>query len=132
MKPKISMVTLGVSDLRRALAFYRDGLGFPTHNYAEGDDFIMFRLESSWLALHPREAILKELGVDTPGPAAFSLAHNVGSKPDVDEVYAQALAAGARPLKPPSEAFWGGYDASFADPDGFMWDITYNPFTELT
>lgn len=132
MKPKISIVSLGVSDLRRALHFYRDGLGFPTHNYADGDDYIMFALEGTWLSLMQRDDALKDL---PPGSAAFAsvgLSHNVPSKAAVKEVYELGLAAGATSLKPPQDAAWGGYEAGFADPDGHVWDIAYNPFTDLT
>jgi len=132
MKPKISIVSLAVADLARALAFYRDGLGFPTHNYADNDDYILLRLDGAWLALLPRAAALREL---PPGAALFStvgLSHNVASKADVDAVFGEGLAAGAVAVTPPREAPWGGYEAAFADPDGHVWDIAYNPFTDLT
>jgi uncharacterized protein len=131
MKPKISIVSLGVSGLT-ALVFYRDGLGFPTHNSSKGDDCIMFALEGVWLALHPRGQALKDL---PPGSLSFSsvgLSHNAPSKAAVNAVYETALAAGATALKRPQEAHWGGYGAAFADPDGHVWDIAYNPFTDLT
>ena len=129
MKPKLSIVGLRVAHLGRALAFYRDGLGFPTHNYADGDDFILFALEGTWLALHPRPAGPAGL---PPDNATFWLSHNVASKAEVDAVYQQGLAAGAAPLTPPRDAPWGGYEASFADPEGNVWDIACNPFTDLT
>jgi len=129
MKPKISIVGLRVADLGGALAFYRDGLGFPTHNYADGDDFILFALEGTWLALHPRPAASKD---PAPADAVFWLSHNVPSKAAVDAVYRQGLAAGATALTPPWDAPWGGYEASFADPEGNVWDIACNPFTDLT
>jgi catechol 2,3-dioxygenase-like lactoylglutathione lyase family enzyme len=133
MKPKISIVSLGVSDLGRALAFYRDGLGFPTHNYTPGDDYIMLALEGAWLSLVSREiGLTKDL---PPGAQTFSsvgLSHNVPSTAEVDAVYALAISAGATPIAMPREAHWGGYEASFADPDGHVWDIAFNPFTDLT
>jgi catechol 2,3-dioxygenase-like lactoylglutathione lyase family enzyme len=132
MKPKISIVSLHVRDLPRALAFYRDGLGFPTHNYADGDDYCMFKLEGSWLSISARDDALMQL---PDGAARFSsvgLSHNAPSEAAVREVYAEGLAAGARALKPPQSAHWGGYEAAFADPDGHVWDIAYNPFTDLT
>jgi catechol 2,3-dioxygenase-like lactoylglutathione lyase family enzyme len=132
MKPKISMVSLAVSDLPRSLAFYRDGLGFPLHNYAEGDDFIMFRLEGSWLSIYPREEALKDLRAGALTYASVGLSHNVPSEAAVREVYEQGLAAGATAIKPPQPAPWGGYEAAFADPDGIVWDIAMNPFTDLT
>ena len=132
LKPKISIVGLHVADLGRALAFYRDGLGFPTHNYVEGDDYIMFRLEGAWLSLSASDDALTDL---PPGAQRFSsvgLSHNVASKEAVREVFEQGLAAGATPLKTPQDAPWGGYEAGFADPDGHVWDIAWNPFTDLT
>jgi catechol 2,3-dioxygenase-like lactoylglutathione lyase family enzyme len=129
MKAKISIVTLGVEDMDRAVKFYRDGLGFPTHNEAEGDAFVMFKLEGSWLALHPRAMMGAPVGRGSPGMA---LSHNEPSSAAVDEVYAEALRAGATPIVPPRNAEWGGYEAGFADPDGHVWDIAYNPFTDLT
>jgi catechol 2,3-dioxygenase-like lactoylglutathione lyase family enzyme len=132
MKPKISIVSLHVADLGRALAFYRDGLGFPTHNYADGDDFIMFRLEGSWLSLSAREDPLMGLPAGLRRFSTVGLSHNVPSKEVVSEVFGQGLAAGGTALKPPQAADWGGYEASFADPDGHVWDIAWNPFTDLT
>jgi hypothetical protein len=130
MKPKISIVSLGVVDLRRALAFYRDGLGFPTHNYTDGDDYIMFRLEGSWLSLTPRDEAPNNL--PRGARPSFGLSHNVGSPAEVDQVFEAALAVGATAIKRPQPAEWGGYEANFADPDGHLWDIAYNPFTDLT
>jgi catechol 2,3-dioxygenase-like lactoylglutathione lyase family enzyme len=132
MKPKISIVSLGVADVNRALTFYRDGLGFPTHNFADGDDYIMFALEGTWLALHAREQALKDLPALSASFSSVGLSHNVPSAAAVNEVYELALNAGATPLKPPRDAPWGGYEAAFADPDGHVWDIACNPFTDLT
>lgn len=134
MKSKISLITLGVRDFAASLAFYRDGLGFPPHNFAEGEDFCMFRLEGSWLALFPREELAKDATVsdDGAGFASFALAHNVASRDEVDAVFAHAVAVGAKPVKTPHEVFWGGYSGYFADPDGFLWEVAHNPFTDLT
>lgn len=134
MKPKISLITLGVEDLGRALAFYRDGLGFEPHNARDGDPCIMFRLEGTWLALYPRASLAEDAAMspERSGFPGFTLAHNVKSKEEADTVFAQAIAAGARPVKPPQNAFWGGYSGYFADPDGFLWEVAFNPFTDLT
>jgi uncharacterized protein len=134
VKPKISMITLGVRDLARSVSFYRDGLGFDPHNYKEGDTCVMFRLDGTWLALYPRESLAEDAqaaaeGFGFPG---FALAHNVKTKVDADEVFAQAVAAGATPVKTPQDVFWGGYSGYFADPDGFLWEVAFNPFTDLT
>jgi len=127
LKPKISIVSLTVADLGRALAFYRDGLGFPTHNYADGDDFILLKLDGAWLSL-----MAGEVASQAGAAPTIALSHNEPSKAGVDAVYAEAIAAGATPLKPPQDAPWGGYEAGFADPDGHVWDIAWNPFTDLT
>lgn len=134
MKPKISLITFGVHDLDRMLAFYRDGLGFPTHNYTPGDDMVMFRLEGTWLGLYPREASAADAGVSSEGsgPGGVVLSHNAPSKAAVDGVFAKALTAGATALKPPQDVFWGGYSGYFADPEGNRWEVAFNPFTDLT
>jgi uncharacterized protein len=132
VKPKISIVSLAVTELDRALRFYRDGLGFPTHNYARGDDFIMFRLEGSWLSLHVHAEALKDLPAGSATFSSFALSHNVPPEAAVKEVFELGLNAGGTALRPPQPAHWGGYEAAFADPDGHVWDIAYNPFTNLT
>lgn len=133
MKPKIGMITLGVEDLKASLAFYRDGLGFPLHSDPE-DGCLMFRLDGTWLALYPRTSLAEDAQVapESSGFPRFSLAHNEPSKSQVDTVFAAAIAAGARVVKPPQDVFWGGYSGYFADPDGFLWEIAFNPFTDLT
>lgn len=134
MKPKISLITFGVRDLPRMVAFYRDGLGFPPHNYADGDDMVMFRLEGTWLGLFPREAQAADAGVSSEG-SSFSgvvVSHNAPSKAAVDGVFAEALAAGATAVKQPQDVFWGGYSGYFADPEGNLWEVAFNPFTDLT
>lgn len=134
MKPKISLITLGVQDLKKSLVFYRDGLGFKTHNFKDGDDVVFFEMEGTWLALYPKENMGKEIGV-SPKESCFAgmvLAHNVGSKKEVDEVFQLALSAGATSLKTPQDVFWGGYSGYFSDPDGYIWEVAYNPFTDLT
>jgi len=134
MKPKISLITLGVRDIEISLKFYRDGLGFKTHNYKEGDDHIMFEMDGSWLGLYPIDKLAE--GANISGSSGdFSgivFAHNVTSKEKVDEVFQLALEAGATKLKDPEEVFWGGYSSYFADPDGYTWSVAYNPFTDLS
>jgi uncharacterized protein len=134
LKPKISMITLGVRDIAASLAFYRDGLGFPPHNYVEGQDCIMFKLEGTWLALYPRASLADDATVPSGGAGfpGFALAHNVGSKDQVEETFMLAVAAGATPMKKPQDVFWGGYSGYFSDPDGFLWEVAWNPFTDLT
>ena len=134
MKAKISLITLGVRDLERSIAFYRDGLGLAPHNYTDGDDHVMFALEGSWLSLYPRDKLAEDATVadDGGGFSGVTLAHNEASPAEVDAVFAQAVAAGAKPVKPPQKVFWGGYSGYFADPDGHLWEIAHNPFVDLT
>lgn len=134
MKPKISLITLGVSDFKKSLNFYRDGLGLKTHSYQEGDDVVFFEMEGTWLALYPRDKLADDATVSAQGSGftGITLAHNVGSKEEVDQVFELAISVGARPVKQPQEVFWGGYSGYFADPDGYLWEVAFNPFTDLT
>lgn len=134
MKPKISLVTLGVADLARSLAFYRDGLGLPTHDYREEQGVVFFALEGTWLALYPRGELAADARVSEEGGGfrGITLAHNLPSAEEVDALFAQALAAGASAIKPPEKAFWGGYSGYFADPDGHLWEVAWNPLMDLT
>jgi catechol 2,3-dioxygenase-like lactoylglutathione lyase family enzyme len=134
VKPKISIVTLGVLDFAKSLAFYRDGLGFAAPNYKEGGDHVLFRLEGTWLSLYPRDKLAEDATVpnDGGGFSGITLAHNVKSKVDADAVFAHAVSAGAKPVKKPQDVFWGGYSGYFADPDGYLWEVAYNPFTDLS
>ena len=128
MEPRISIITLGVSDLEQSTRFYRDGLGFPVHG-AGGDEITFFLLDGIMLALYGRDDLADDVGMPqlkgTPQPPlhGFTIAHNVGSRADVDAVLKGAEAAGARIAKPAAETFWGGYAGYFADPDGFLWEV---------
>jgi catechol 2,3-dioxygenase-like lactoylglutathione lyase family enzyme len=133
IKPKIGLITLGVRDLARSLIFYRDGLGFPTHGYDPDSDVVFFPLDGTWLAIHPREKLTADAGVpDGYGFGGITLAHNEPSEAAVDATFAKALAAGAKAVKPPVKTNWGGYSGYFADPDGYLWEIAFNPFMDLT
>ncbi len=132
MKGKISLVTLGVKDLAAAIRFYKDGLGWPLEG--DGKDVAFFKLQDTWLSLFPRENLAKDIGVEGEGTGfrGFTLAHNVASEQAVDEVLAFAEKAGAKIVKPAQKVFWGGYSGYFSDPDGFYWEVAYNPFMDLT
>jgi len=128
MEPRISIVTLGVSDLERSRRFYSQGLGLP--EYAPGSNQVVFYdLKGAWLSLFPRAELARDAGVadDGYGFARFSIAHNLRSKAEVNALLSQAVAAGGRLVKPAQDVFWGGYSGYFADPDGFLWEVAWNP-----
>jgi predicted lactoylglutathione lyase len=135
MRQRITLITLGVDDLQRSLAFYR-ALGFRSDGIVGADDaeggVVFFRLENMRFALWERKSIAKDAGLPQ-GPASATecmLAHNVGSKEEVDAVMAEAEKAGAKIIKPAAEAFWGGYTGYFQDPDGHIWEAAWNPAWE--
>lgn len=134
MKPRVTLITLGVDDLPRAVAFYRDGLGWPTEGIV-GEQFengavAFFDLAHGLrLALWPRTSLAKDTGLTLSARAAtdFALAHNVASREEVDAVMLEAQRAGATVVKPAQETFWGGYAGYFQDPDGHLWEVAWNP-----
>lgn len=127
MNPRISMITLGVRDLAAAVDFYEQGLGFPRR--PAPPEVAFFTLNGTWLALWGREALAKDANVPDAGQGftAFSLAHNVHSSAEVDEVVSRAVKAGAKLVKKPQKTDWGGYAGYFADPEGFLWEVAHNP-----
>ncbi|MDT8382786.1 MAG: VOC family protein [Gammaproteobacteria bacterium] len=127
MKPRISMITLGVRDLPASVKFYQQGLGFP--RMESPPEVAFFTLNGTWLGLYGREALAEDATVSAEGQGfeAFTLAHNVASEAEVDEVMRQAVAAGAVMVKPPQKVFWGGYSGYFKDPDGHLWEVAHNP-----
>ena len=134
MNPHITLLTLTVADLERAVAFYRDGLGFPTAGIVgtefENGAVAFFKLAGGLkLALWPRKSLAADTGLpcDCPSALTHSIGHNVGSQQEVDEVMRQAERAGGRIVKPAQPAFWGGYSGYFLDPDGHLWEIAFNP-----
>lgn len=134
MKPRITLITLGVDDLERSLRFYRDGLGLATEGIV-GKEFehgavAFFDLQSGLkLALWPRASIAHDTGLAVSRPSAtdLTIGHNVASKADVDAVMAQAGRAGATIVKPAHDTFYGGYAGYFRDPDGHLWEVAWNP-----
>jgi uncharacterized protein len=134
MDPHITVLTLGVADLERAVRFYRDGLGFETQGII-GTEFehgavAFFSLQSGLkLALWPRSNIAADTGIPQQQPSSteFTLGHNVSSISAVDEVMKQAAQAGASIVKSAQETFYGGYAGYFQDPDGHLWEVVYNP-----
>jgi uncharacterized protein len=134
MKPRITLVTLGVDDLQRAVRFYRDGLGLKTEGIV-GTEFehgavAFFDMQSGLkLALWPRSSIAHDTGIalGTANATEFTIGHNVSSKAEVDAIMEQAKRAGAVVVKAAHDTFWGGYAGYFQDPDGHLWEVAWNP-----
>jgi catechol 2,3-dioxygenase-like lactoylglutathione lyase family enzyme len=134
MKPRVSVLTIGVSDLESAVKFYRDGLGLKTEGIVgsqfENGAVAFFDLQSGLrLALWPRESIAHDSGLPVcpASPTEFTIGHNVSSKSAVDSVMDQAKDAGATIVKPAQDTFWGGYAGYFQDPDQHLWEVVWNP-----
>jgi len=134
MKPRITVITIGVDDLERSLRFYRDGLGLKTEGIF-GTEFeygavAFFDLQAGLkLAIWPRKSIAIDTGLPQGSPSATecTLGHNVSSKAEVDAVMEQAESAGAMIVKPAQDTFWGGYAGYFQDPDKHLWEVVWNP-----
>ncbi len=129
MQPRISMVSLGVADLALATQFYQVGLGLPRLKPYQ-DTITFFNLNGTWLGLYPWDKLAEDAGVDSQGTGyrGMALAHNLPSKAAVDALMQQTIEAGGTLIKPPQEVFWGGYSGYFADLDGHLWELAYNPF----
>lgn len=129
MDPRISIITLGVTDLPRAIRFYRDGLHFPT-KARDTDPIAFFTTAGTRLALYPLELLAEDIAPGLPPARGFggiTLAHSVRSKAEVAEVLALAQQAGGKIVKPAQDVFWGGHSGYFADPDGHYWEVAWGP-----
>lgn len=127
MEQRVSLVTLGVSDLVRARNFYED-LGWVA-DAGDTDDVVFFTCGPMVLALWNRDRLAEDTVVeDDGGWGGITLAHNVRSREEVDAVLAEAAAAGATLARPGAETYWGGYSGVFLDPDGHPWEVAHNPF----
>ncbi len=131
MEPRVSIVTLGVANLARARAFY-EALGFRASSASQGD-IVFFQAGGVALALYPRAALAEDAAVGAAGVGfrGVTIAHNVRAKEDVSAVLAEAQAAGGQVVKPAQDVFWGGHSGYFADPDGHLWEVAWNPFLPL-
>ncbi len=134
MRPRITVLTLGVDDLERSVAFYRYGLGFPTEGIIgtehEHGAVAFFDLDGGLkLALWRRADLAHDAGLTVAGPSSteLSLGHNVRTRGQVDEVMAEAKRAGATIVREAHDTFWGGYAGYFQDPDGHLWEVVWNP-----
>jgi len=131
MQPRISLITLGVADLARAVGFYQNVVGWQPAPSPPGITF--FDLNGLIFALFPHQSLAEDMKVELVGDTSGSyrsvtLAHNVADKQEVDAIFARLRKNNVTIIKPPEEVFWGGYSGYFADPDGHIWEIAYNPF----
>ena len=152
MEPRISIITLGVADMPRAIRFYRDGLGLPTSVTEDEAAIVFFKTSGTCLALYPFDKLAEDVygsaggvalpknaapkgGANSPSePSPFSgitLAYNTRSKEEVEEVLELAEKSGGKIVKPAQDAFWGGYSGYFTDPDGYLWEVAYGDCWEF-
>jgi uncharacterized protein len=132
MEPRISVVTLGVSDLNRSFRFYKEGLGFPTKMTPDGG-IVLFATFGTRMFLYPYTKLAEDVGIEAKNPAAagnrftgITFGHCVRKKELVDAILAQAAASGGKIVKPARAASWGGYSGYFSDPDGYLWEVAYS------
>lgn len=134
MQQRINIITLGVKDLKLSRNFYEKGLGWKASPISDNYDGIVFyQAGGCVVSLFPRDELAKDalISPDGQGFRGFTLAHNVHDKDEVDRVLTAALDAGAAITKPAAETSWGGYSGYFSDPDGYLWEVAWNPFLEL-
>jgi hypothetical protein len=131
VEARVSLITLGVADLARSYRFYKDGLGLPTTRRPE-DGIVFFQTRGVALALYPYSELAEDVGPGWDAPrskfSGITLAHNVREQHEVDEVLADAAAAGAEIVKPAANTSWGGYSGYFTDPDGYLWEVAWGAF----
>lgn len=135
MEARLNIVTLGVSDLERAVAFYRDGLGWPLSAGTSSEKIAFFKTGGTVLALYPREDLAAEANMESEpkgeGFPGFTLAQNVTDREQVSRLLREAESSGATIIKEAQDVFWGGHSGYFADPDGHLWEVAYNPYVTL-
>jgi uncharacterized protein len=129
MRQKLNLVTLGVQDLKRALEFYVTGLGWQPSS-ASSDDVVFIPMGGVVLSLYPREKLAEDVTIDAAGSgfSGITLAYNTKSESEVDEVLQTVARVGGKIIKPAQKVFWGGYSGYFADPDGHLWEVAWNPY----
>jgi catechol 2,3-dioxygenase-like lactoylglutathione lyase family enzyme len=133
MEPRISMVTLGVKDLQKSFNFYSKTVGFPSEKGIENNAVAFFKLKNILFSLYPKDKLAEDALVDNDGHgfSGFTLAYNVNSKQEVDTIVEKLHWMGVKITKEPQDVFWGGYHAYFQDPDGYLWEVAWNPFFEV-
>lgn len=133
MEPRISMVTLGVNDLQKSFDFYSRIIGFPSEKGIEGGMVVFFSFNHMLFSLFPKDKLAEDALVpnDGSGFSGMTLAYNVKTKEEVDEIIKTLRQAEVKITKEPQDTFWGGYDAYFQDPDGYLWEVAWNPFGEI-
>jgi len=133
---RISIIALGVKDMRKSVRFYRDGLGFQTEEKSDSPHVIFFNTTGTKFELYPLDLLAKDIDEKNPpqpgnGFSGITLAYNVKSEAEVIEVTELARRAGATIAKEPQKVFWGGFHAYFCDPDGYYWEVAYNPYVRF-
>ena len=129
MKPLITIITLGVSDLKKSRDFYENKFGWKRAAHSN-ENISFYELNGLQLALFPEHSLAEDAGVPETGSGfkKFTIAHNVGSEKEVDDLIKELESKGVKILKRPQKVFWGGYSSYVSDPDGNLWEIAYNPF----
>ncbi len=128
MEPRLSLITLGVADLDRAIRFYREGLGLPQRESPPSIAF--FETRGTWLSLYARKSLAEDAQLANTGEGwgGFSIAHNVRTEEEVQPLIDRAVESGGTLVKPAQRADWGGWSGYFLDPDGFLWEVAHNPY----
>ncbi|MEM7715877.1 MAG: VOC family protein [Cyanobacteria bacterium P01_A01_bin.68] len=132
MRQKLNIVTLGVQDLERSLKFYKDGLGWKLSS-ASNENIAFFQMSGVVFSLYPREKLAEDVTINSDGDgfSGITLAYNAKAEAEVDEVLKKVEALGAKIIKKAEKVFWGGYSGYFADFDGHLWEVAWNPFFEF-
>ncbi|MBK6963018.1 MAG: VOC family protein [Bacteroidales bacterium] len=129
MEQRITFFTLGVKDLTASIDFYENKFGWKRAEMSN-ENIVFFELSGNYLSLYAREELAKDATVDSAGEGfkGFTLAHNVWSEQEVDDLIEYLRVRGVKVMKEPQKVFWGGYSSYVADPDGNLWEIAYNPY----
>lgn len=132
MDQRLSVITLGVADLKRSRAFY-DALGWKVASEEQADEIVAYDLINMTLCLYPLDKLAEDARIEVTSQkySNITLAYNVRSEKEVDEAIIEAVRAGGKLVKAAEEVFWGGYSGYFADPDGNLWEVAFNPFAPL-